>query len=424
MATEEDTTTGHPVPAGLRALSASVTALAERPLFALDAATTRETVIALAELESKVTSLKYAVLAHAEEVKVGADTGCTSTGVWAANATRSRKNVTAAQVRLATALSERWHKVRDALASGAMNPDQVRVVVTVLEELPDDLDAALLVQAEQALVGYAAEFDPTELQKLGAHILTLIAPEVGEELDRKRLEEAERKAAQKRRLTLSFDGHGSAHGRFTVPDAQGHMLEKLLLGFAAPGHVNCTPDPDTETKRTWTKGRPSAQKLGEAFCELIENYPRRNAPTMGGTSATIVVATLFQDLKDGVGTATLDTGGEISIAQVRRLACEAEIIPVVLGGNSEILDLGDGQRLYSTPQRTAMALRDKHCTARGCDWPPGLCHAHHDKEFSKGGRTDLKDGRLLCPHHHARAHDPAYEMTIHADNKVTFHRRT
>ena len=104
MATEEDTTTGHPVPAGLRALSASVTALAERPLFALDAATTRDTIVALAEVKSRLAAYEYAVLAHAEEVKVGADTGCTSTGVWAANATRSRKNVTAAQVRLATAL--------------------------------------------------------------------------------------------------------------------------------------------------------------------------------------------------------------------------------------------------------------------------------------------------------------------------------
>ncbi len=88
MATDEDTTTGHPVPAGVRAVSAAVVALAEGPLFALDAATTRETVIAIADLKSRLASYEYAVLAHAEEVKVGADTGCTSTGVWAANATR------------------------------------------------------------------------------------------------------------------------------------------------------------------------------------------------------------------------------------------------------------------------------------------------------------------------------------------------
>ncbi|WP_343899672.1 hypothetical protein, partial [Nocardioides aquaticus] len=103
MATDNDTTTAHPVPAGVRALSASVTALAERPLFALDAATTRQTIVALSELKSRLAAYEYAVLAHAEEVQVGADTGCTSTGVWAANATRSPKNVTAAQVKLATA---------------------------------------------------------------------------------------------------------------------------------------------------------------------------------------------------------------------------------------------------------------------------------------------------------------------------------
>ena len=97
------------------------------------------TIVALAELKSRVASYEYAVLAHAEEVQVGADTGCTSTGVWAANATRSPKNVSAAQVRLATALETRWHRVRDALAAGSMNADQVRVVVNALEDLPDDL---------------------------------------------------------------------------------------------------------------------------------------------------------------------------------------------------------------------------------------------------------------------------------------------
>ncbi|VXB84695.1 HNH endonuclease signature motif containing protein [Nocardioides sp. AX2bis] len=336
MATIKDTTTGHPVPCSVRALSASVTALAERPLFALDVATTRDTIQALAVLESKVASLKLAVLAHADEVQVGSDTGCTSTGVWAANATRSRKNVCAAQVKLATALESRWTKVRDALASGAMNADQVRVVVNALEDLPEDLDAALLIQAEE---------------------------------------------------------------------------------------INCTPDESGE-KRDWVKGRPGPQKLGEAFCELIENYPRQNAPKLGRTDGTFIATTTFDLLTTALGTATLDDGTPMTAAQAMRLACEARIIPVVLGGNGEVLHQGKARRKYTAAQTYAMHARDKSCTAKGCDWPPGLCHAHHDTMFAKGGKTDIEDGRLLCPHHHARAHDPAYEMTIHPDDKVTFHRRT
>ncbi len=326
-------------------------------------------------------------------------------------------------MRLATALEGRWTRVRDALAAGAMNPDQVRVVVTALDDLPEDLEPDLLVQAEEALVGYAADFDPKELTTLGAHILTLIAPEVGKELDRKRLEAAEARATQQRRLTLSFDGHGSAHGRFTMPTAQGQMLHKLLLAFASPGHTNATTDQDGR-KRQWVTGRPSAQKLGEAFCELIETYPRKTVPDLGGFSWTVVVTTTLADLKNGTGTATLDTGSEITATQARRLACEALIVPVVLGGEGQVLDAGRAARFYTPTQRLAMGVRDRGCTTRGCDWPPGLCHAHHHTRWVDGGRTDLKQGRLLCPHHHARAHDPAYAVTTHADNQVTFHRRT
>ncbi len=427
MATEEDTRTGHPVPAGVRALAAGVAVLAQRPLFALDAATTRETILELAALESRLAALRLAVLAHAEEVQVGAETGCTSTGVWVANATRARKNTTAAQVKLALALDTRWHRVRDALASAAMNPEQTRVVVTALEDLPEDLDPALLVRAEEALVGFAKIHDPAELSTLGAHILSVIAPEVGEALDKKRLEEAEAKAEQKRRLTLSFDGHGTAHGRFQIPTAQGRMLHKLLLAFAAPGHVNSgakAATTDEGERKAWVNGRPSAQKLGEAFCELIETYPRTAAPQLGRVDGTFIVTTSHAFLTHGLGQATLDDGTEITAAQARRLACEARIIPAVLGTQSQVLDLGTAAREFTAAQTYALHLRDGGCTTRGCDWPPGLCHAHHDTPWAHGGKTDLANGRLLCPHHHARMHDQTYETKTHPDNQVTFHRRT
>ena len=433
MATDEDTRTGHPVPAGVRALAAAVSDLAERPLFAVDAATTREALVEVTALESKLTAYKLALAAHAEQVQIGADTGATSTGVWWAVATRQRRSTATAQVKLGVALDTRWHRVRDALASAAMNPDQVRVVVKALEDLPEDLDTDLLAEAEEALVEFARVHDPVELTTLGAHILSVIAPEVGEELDHKRLEEAERKAEQKRRLTLSFDGHGTAHGRFQIPTAQARMLEKLLLAFASPGHLNATKtdgdddegsEGETGEKKTWVKGRPTAQKLGEAFCELIETYPRTTAPKLGRVDGTFIVTTSHAFLTHGIGNATLDDGTEITAAQARRLACEARIIPAVLGTQGQVLDLGLAAREFTAAQTYALHLRDGGCTAKGCDWPPGLCHAHHDTPWAHGGRTDLTNGRLLCPHHHAHIHDQTYETKTHADNQVTFHRRT
>jgi hypothetical protein len=74
--------------------------------------------------------------------------------------------------------------------------------------------------------------------------------------------------------------------------------------------------------------------------------------------------------------------------------------------------------------RVAMGVRDGGCTAEGCDVPPGLCHAHHDEPWSRGGPTNVKTGRLLCGHHHRRLHDPTYRSTPAPNGKLSFHRRT
>jgi hypothetical protein len=97
----------------------------------------------------------------------------------------------------------------------------------------------------------------------------------------------------------------------------------------------------------------------------------------------------------------------------------------VLGGRSEILDLGRARRLYSPAQRKAMALRDVTCRAEGCDIPAAWCEAHHaTRPWTRGGRTDLADGVLLCSWHHHRAHDHRYDARLLPSGELRFHRRT
>jgi hypothetical protein len=43
--------------------------------------------------------------------------------------------------------------------------------------------------------------------------------------------------------------------------------------------------------------------------------------------------------------------------------------------------------------------------------------------FSQGSKTNLKDMRLLCGHHHRRIHDPKYQHETLPDNQVRFHLR-
>jgi hypothetical protein len=115
----------------------------------------------------------------------------------------------------------------------------------------------------------------------------------------------------------------------------------------------------------------------------------------------------------------------ISAAHARRLACTAQIIPVVLGGKSEVLDLGRSSRLFRSAQRKAMAVRDRRCRAEGCSVPAAWCEAHHaSNPWSEGGATDIKDGVLLCSWHHHRAHDARYDARRLPSGDYRFHRRT
>ena len=170
-------------------------------------------------------------------------------------------------------------------------------------------------------------------------------------------------------------------------------------------------------------GRPSAQRLGQAFLEYVERYPTDRLPKAGGLNATVVVTMTEQTLLGGLKAAQLDTGETISPGLARRLACEAGIIPAVLGTTSQVLDLGRKTRLHTETQRIALAIEQGGCTAEGCDWPPGLCQVHHDQAWTDGGPTNLANGRLLCPRHHTRIHDPTYETTRLPTNEIRFRRR-
>lgn len=106
----------------------------------------------------------------------------------------------------------------------------------------------------------------------------------------------------------------------------------------------------------------------------------------------------------GLGAGFTATGDLLSPATVRRLACDAEIVPAVLGGRSEILDLGRSQRLVTPGQRRALAHRDAHCSYPGCSIPAGWCDAHHIVHWADGGRSDLANYALLCQRHHTHVH--------------------
>jgi hypothetical protein len=169
-------------------------------------------------------------------------------------------------------------------------------------------------------------------------------------------------------LTMWDDGHGKTHGRFTVDTAvTGAALKKALLAFAAPKHQ--------ASKGPLGERRPTPERYGQAFAEMVQRYPAKKPPRAGGLNATVVVTMTLETLLGGLKAARLDTGEELSPGAARRLACEAGIIPAVLGGTSQVLDLGRKKRFHTEAQRIVKTIEAGGCEVDGCDWPPGMSHA-------------------------------------------------
>jgi hypothetical protein len=367
------------------------------------------------------------MLREADRHQIGDPIGHASTAGWWATVTRTTKRDAHRQVALAEALDDE-RPVAAAVGAGAASLDQAAVILTTIDTLPADLGPALRHDAETHLVGLATQHDPKDLRILGRKVLEVIAPDIAEAHERRILEDQERHAAATASFTMRPDGHGSYYGRFKIPTLAGEILAKHLAAIAAPRHRHANPTgtaPATDTGIDSSERVSRPLRLGTAFIEYLETRPTPGIPHAGGIPATLTVTMTLHDLVGDTDTpATLDTGETITAGQARRLACEAGIIPAVLGTPSQVLDLGRRTRFHTQPQRTALQLRDRGCRAQHCDWPPGMCHTHHTIPWSQGGPTTVTGALLLCPRHHTLAHDRRYQIEHHPGGRISFTRRT
>ncbi len=411
--------TSHPIRSAITRIDEAIKDVRDVPAWSMAPAETREAMVEITRLNAAIAELEARVAAHGQTVEVEADSGATSTAHWWAHQTKQTRAGAHRKTKLAAALAAEAHEpVRVALADGRLLVDQAEVIIAAVDALPDDLDPELVADAQARLIGYAAVHDAKALRILGKRILDVVAPEVGEAHEANVLEREERDAEAAATFRMFEDGHGKWHGRFTLPALQGAMLKKYLMAYAAPKHRASVEGQAPEP------GLPSAHRLGQAFMDYVQRYPTDRLPKAGGMSATVVVTMSLETLMGGLKAAQLDTGHRISPALARKLACEAGIIPAVLGSKSEVLDLGRKARFHTKAQRIALTIEQGGCDAEGCDAPPAMTHAHHDQPWSAGGNTSVKNGRLLCGNHHARAHDTTYAMTKLPGGKVRFHRRT
>ena len=392
---------------------------------------TGEKAAALRELvaaEGQLAELRLRILADAGDL--AADTAARDAAGWLAQHTRTSYADARADLALANALGGERPVLAAAMREGGATSAQAHVIHRAISALPGRIDADTVAQAEAHLVAQAAHFGPKELGRLGRHILEVVAPEIAEEAEARRLAELEAHAADKTRLTMRRLGDGTTRISGRVPDAASTRLATYLEAFSNP----CAGADGQQNEGDPFTRLPYPKRMGQAFIQFLEAADPRRLPIHGGDATTVVVTVPLASLKAELGAADLLgsglvpgdelTGDLITAAQARRLACTAKILPAVLGGDSVPLDLGRARRLFSPGQRKALLIRDKTCRAEGCDVPGTWCDAHHLDPWSSGSRTDLDNGVLLCNHHHHRAHDTAgYRTDRLANGDIRFNRR-
>jgi hypothetical protein len=163
---------------------------------------------------------------------------------------------------------------------------------------------------------------------------------------------------------------------------------------------------------------PNDHRQAQALIALV-NGASQSASEVP-TRAEIVVHVDLETLQHGLhagGTCRTALGADLPVETVRRLACEAEILPVVLDGRSVPIDVGRSKRLATVHQRRALEAIHPTCAIPDCEVIFDHCNVHHIEYWENGGATDLNNMIPLCSRHHHAAHEGGWKLQLDSETR-------
>jgi hypothetical protein len=251
-----------------------------------------------------------------------------------------------------------------------VHPVQAEVIVSALERVPGTVPAEDVEVAERALVAAARTLAPRDLRRLAEAAVDRLDPD-GPEPD-------EQKARDLRRLYLSRGRHGVRFQGFLAAE-EAELFATLIDAGSKP----------RKTEEGEQDPRTHGQRQADALAHILRGAAAHgDLPAHGGIRPHIAVTISLADLLDEGRHATGDPtfGDGLSASAVRMLACDAAIIPIILGSESQPLDVGQEARSITPAIRRALIARDGGCVIPGCGAPPGHCDGHHIVHWSKTAR--------------------------------------
>ena len=284
-------------------------------------------------LSGRLDALASVLLGEADAARASERATGTPMSTWMAIDQNLTKREAAGALHRAAELAA--HPVLGAAAvAGRVSTGQVRAINTVLGGLAPQLDAGQQAQAEQLLVGMADQLDSDALSKAAPQVLARVAPAGANQLLETTLQR-EAEAAQRNRSLRFWRQGGSVRFEGCLPRVDGEQFITLI-----DTHGEALRRTAVEARDPLFTAATPEQRRADALIHLLRHAATAR-PQPGVGAAKVIVKLDYDQLKAGAaGAGVVGDSVQLSAGELRRVCCDAEIIPVVLRGGSEVLDVG------------------------------------------------------------------------------------
>lgn len=338
----------------------------------------------------------------------------TTTGVTSAAARRlvrvgtMASELTAQQNDPSAIVAEPWlSPVVRAVVDGDLCAETIDAIRTGLGEPTESVSMDALADAVRQLLDEAAS--------VTVEVLAARARELRDRLDLEGVAAREEELRSRRYLRLIAQPDGMTRIFGLLDPESAAALKAAVDAATSPrrgGPRFVDPDEIKRAEQLMLDPRTTEQIALDTLVELVDVAVRTSdSAILGARRPDVRMLVTQRDFERGIGVGFIEgqTVG-VSIDTARRHACDGGIVPVMFDDNGEALNLGRTQRLHNSRQRAVIAARDGGCIAPQCERPPSWSEVHHIHPFSKGGRTDVADGVLLCRHHHLMIHNNGWRI--------------
>jgi len=295
-----------------------------------------------------------------------------------------------------------------ALTAGTISVPAVESIRNGLGEPTVEITSSVLADAVAELLQLAAT-------GIDADRLYREARDLRNEIDEAGIADREQARFEARALRFRRNADGSARLVWDMDPETATIAGDLYDRATSPrrgGPRFVKPDAKAEAQRILDDTRTTEQLVSDVFLELLRHGADADTSQLLGTGAPVVtVYTTRHTIESGEGHGTVAGQPEpVSFETIQRHLCSGGVVDAIFDEQGNPLNLEREQRLFSRKQKQVLAAVWGGCAIEGCERPASWTEAHHIEHYSRGGKTNILDGILLCRHHHLLLHNNSWEI--------------